>query len=113
METPDKYEKLPIDVVELMQEAETLTQDVLKRVERSAKKYGAAYSLADISSELNEEVLDLVGWTLLEALRIRLILSKKLASIDGEYLEKFLKYHDKDYLQMLKTKIEEELNNRS
>lgn len=108
----DRYDKLPDDVNELMKEARKIVENALKRVEDSAKKYGAAYGLADISSEFDQEVLDIVGWPLLEAVRIHLVLSKRLAQLDGKYLEKFLKYHDADYLEMLKEKIEQELKSR-
>jgi hypothetical protein len=111
-EDVDQYDQLPDDVTELMKEAREIVENTLKRVEKSAKKYGAAYELADISAEFDQEVLDIVGWSLLEAVRIHLVLSKKLAQLDGKYLEKFLKYHDAGYLKMLEEKIAQELKSR-
>lgn len=109
----DKYKEIPSDVQNLMKEARTVMEDVLKRVETSSKKYGAAYVLADISEELNQEILDAVGWPLLEAVRIRLLLSHRLAKLDNKYLEMFLKYHDTDYLKMLRGKIDLEIIRRA
>jgi len=112
-EKPDTYDQLPVDVKDLMKEARGMMGEVLKRIEDSAKKYGAAYTLADISEELNQEVFDIVGWPLLEAIRIKLILSKRLAVLDEKYLEKFLTYHNIEYLKMLRDKIDEEIMNRT
>ncbi len=109
----NSYKKTPQNVKDLMKVAHTITEDVLKRVEESAKKYGAAYILADIKEELNQEVLDIVGWTLLEAMRIQLIVSNRLARLDKEYLKKFLKYHDVKYLKMLRDEIDKELVKRA
>jgi len=112
-EKVDTYKTTPKNVKDLMKVAHIITEDILKRVEASAKKYGAAYILADVQKELDQEVLDIVGWTLLEAIRIRLILSNRLAQLDKEYLKKFLKYHNTEYLEMLKNKIDKELVNRA
>lgn len=112
-ERPDAYDKDPEDVKNLLATASDITQEVLTRLQDSAKRYGASYILADIAKELDAEILDIVGWSLLEATRMRLILTGKLATLDEKYLDKFLAYHDDDYLGMLRDRINEELANRT
>lgn len=98
---------------ELLSEAEKITAEVLNRMKESSKKYGTAYTLADIESEFDAELLDIVGWPLLEAVRIRQVMKNKLAKLNDDYLKKFLSYHDIDYLNKLRSAIDGELRNRS
>lgn len=112
METSKNFKKLPPDAQKVVQDAQEIMTNVLKRVESSAEKYCSAYVLADIAEELDAEVLDLVGWVLLEAIRIRQVTQKRLARLDGEYLIRFLKYHDTQYLKMLRDSINGELADR-
>ena len=96
----------------VVDEAKDLMEKVLVRIEKSTRKYGANYVLANVMKETEEEWLDIIGWPLLEAVRMRQLFMKKLVELNGRYLDKFLKFQTDDYLSLLKQKIEEELTNR-
>jgi len=96
----------------VVDEAKDLMEKVLVRIEKSTRKYGANYVLANVMKETEEEWLDIIGWPLLEAVRMRQLFMKKLVELNGRYLDKFLKFQTDDYLLLLKQKIEEELTNR-
>jgi len=113
MEKLDKYEDLPVDQKNLLNDAEELIQDVLLRIKNTSKKYRTAYALADVKDEFDAEILDIVGWPLLEAVRIRQIMRDRLAKLDGIYLKKFLAYHDEEYLNTLRAAIDNELLTRT
>jgi len=107
------YENLSQNDKILLNDAEILQQEVLERLRHSVSKYGAAYTLADIEQELDSEILDIVGWPLLMAVRMRQILSKRLSLLNNEYLDKFLAYNDSEYLKLLRVKIDKELEKRN
>lgn len=109
----DKYEDLPVDQKNLLNDAEELMHDVLDRVKISSEKYRTAYTLADVQNEFDAEILDIVGWPLLEAVRIRQIMRDRLANMDGLYLKKFLEYNDSEYLNTLRAAIDSELSKRT
>jgi hypothetical protein len=96
----------------VVDDAKDLMEKVLVRIEKSTRKYGANYVLANVMKETEEEWLDIIGWPLLEAVRMRQLSMKKLAELNGRYLDKFLEFQTDDYLSFLKQKIEEELTNR-
>ena len=96
----------------VVDEAKDLMEKVLVRIEKSTRKYGANYVLANVMKETEEEWLDIIGWPLLEAVRMRQLFMKKLVELNGRYLDKFLEFQTDDYLLLLKQKIEEELTNR-
>ena len=87
-------------------------EKVLERITQSTKQYGTNYVLANVMKETDEELLDIIGWPLLEVIRIRQLFSGKLAQLDGKYLDKFLVSQTSDYLTHLKEKIDTELLNR-
>ena len=58
------------DINKIMKE---LLEEVQKRIEVSYEKYGDQFLLADIKSEFDEEIFDIVGWPLLLAIRLKLI----------------------------------------
>ena len=109
----DRHIELPEDQKDLLEEARKVTDEVLERIEATSKKYGTAYTLADIEVEFDAELLDIVGWPLLQVIRMRLIMQKKLANLNSEYLKKFLEYHNTQYLTMLRDTINNELTQRA
>lgn len=96
----------------VVDEAKDLMEKVLVRIEKSTRKYGANYVLANVMKETEEEWLDIIGWPLLEAVRMRQLFMKKLVELNGRYLDKFLEFQTDDYLLHLKQKIEEALTKR-
>ena len=105
-------ETIPEIHKEVLDEASNIAAEVMKRLESSVKKYGTAYTLADIENEFDAELLDIVGWPLLMAVRMRKLMSGRLAELNGEYLQKFLSFNDTEYLTMLRTEIDKELLSR-
>jgi hypothetical protein len=87
-------------------------EKVLVRIETSTRQYGTNYVLANIVKEVDEELLDIIGWPLLEVIRIRQLFSNKLGQLDGIYLDKFLSVQTLEYLLHLKEKIGDELVKR-
>ena len=63
--------------------------------------------------ETEEEMLDIIGWPLLEVIRMKQLFLKKLSQLDGKYLDKFLENQTFEYLSYLKDKINKELTTRS
>lgn len=92
--------------------AEELMAKVLVRIKRSTKQYGVNYVLANVVQETEEEMLDIIGWPLLEVIRMRQLFLKKLKQLDGKYLDKFLEVQTSEYLTHLKEKIDIELGKR-
>lgn len=97
----------------VIDDAKDLMAKVLKRIERSTQQYGTNYVLADVMKETEEEMLDIIGWPLLEVVRMRQLFLHKLGQLDGIYLDKFLKFQTFDYLVHLKEKIDYELAHRT
>jgi len=114
VEKLDRYTEkdVPEEDKSMLADARQICDEVIGRMEETAKKYQSAYTLADITAELDAELLDIVGWPLLEIIRMRRIMTKRLERLDGEYLKKFLSYHDRAYLERLRDSIEEELLER-
>ena len=96
----------------VVDDAKDIMAKVLVRIEQSTRQYGTNYILADVMKETEEEMLDIVGWPLLEVIRMRQLFLKKLGQLDGKYLDKFLKSQTAEYLSHLKEKIDAELVNR-
>lgn len=96
----------------VIDEAQDLMEKVLARITQSTKQYGTNYVLADVMKETDEEMLDIIGWPLLEVIRMRQLFLKKLGQLDGKYLDKFLGSQTFEYLSHLKEKIDAELVNR-
>ena len=112
MEKVERLKNLPEEQVRLLEDAAQMQTEVMERLEDSVVKYGAAYTLADIEKEFDNELLDLPGWTLLMATRMRQVVKNRLALLNETYLERFLSFNDDDYLTMLHQKISEELIRR-
>ncbi len=96
----------------VVNDAKDIMGKVIERIEKSTKQYGTNYVLANVMKETEEEMLDLVGWPLLEVIRMRQLFLKKLGQLDGKYLDKFLKAQTLEYLSHLKEKINAELTER-
>jgi hypothetical protein len=93
--------------------AREFLEDVIKKLQISAKKYNDnAYQVADIPKEVNEELVDIVGWPLLEVLRIKEIMSDKLASLESIYWDNFLKRQTPEFLEGMLAKLHQELQER-
>lgn len=112
VEKIEHFEHLSDENKEILDEALKISGDVMVRLKDSVKKYGTAYTLADIEKEFDDELLDIVGWPLLMAARMRKVMAFKLAHLNGEYLQKFLAYNDDTYLVMLRSEIDKELLSR-
>ena len=102
--TPEQQQVLD-DMKEVM-------DDIYARVARSTKQYGMSYLLADTPHEVEEELLDMPGWMMMEAVRIRQVLRSRLPELRDQYLVKFLKNQKKEYLQYLQAQIVDELSKR-
>jgi len=96
----------------VVDEARDIMEKVLVRIEQSTQQYGTNYVLANVMKETDEEMLDIVGWPLLEVIRMRQLFLKKLGHLDGMYLDKFLAAQTPEYLSHLTAKIDEELVKR-
>lgn len=103
--TPEQQQVLD-DMREVM-------EDILARVTRSTKQYGMSYLLANTPGEVEEELLDMPGWMMMEAVRIRQVLRSRLPELRDQYLAKFLKNQKTEYLQYLQAQIADELAKRS
>jgi len=89
-----------------------LLQKVIKKIEKSGKTYGDAYLLNDISREWEEELVDLVGWILMQAVRMAEIVKHKIVRNDLVFYDAFFKNQNTSFLRFLKRKIENELKRR-
>ena len=96
----------------VVDEAKDLMDKVLVRITQSTQQYGTNYVLANVMKETEEEMLDIIGWPLLEVIRMKQLFLHKLGQLDGKYLDKFLEAQTHTYLLHLKEKIESELTNR-
>ena len=93
--------------------ARSFLEDVIKKLQTSAKKYDDnAYLLADIPKEINEELIDIIGWPLLEVLRIKEIMEGKVAKLEDIYWTNFLPRQTTPFLHGLLDKVSQELCNR-
>ena len=91
---------------------EDLIRKVIEKVEKSSSKYKDAYLLNDISREWEEELIDLVGWVLMQAVRMKEVISQKIVRNDLVFFDEFFKNQKTEFLEYLKQKIEEELKRR-
>jgi tetrahydromethanopterin S-methyltransferase subunit A len=93
--------------------AEELVKKVLDKLDKSNGVYKDAYVLNDISREVEEELVDIVGWPLMEVLRIQEAMQKMIYNADNIYWEKFLKNQTTEFLQTLEEKVLGELLRRT
>jgi hypothetical protein len=89
-----------------------LLRKIVKKVERSSEKYKDAYLLNDMSREWEEELVDLVGWVLMQAVRMKEVVGEKIIRNDLIFFDEFFKNQRTEFLQFLKKKIEDELKRR-
>ncbi|MCK9543667.1 MAG: hypothetical protein M0R03_16735 [Novosphingobium sp.] len=97
------------------QDAEDFLKQVIKKLDNASVKLkydDSTYQIADIPKEVEEELLDLIGWPLLEVLRIREVLKNKLAKADEIYWDKFFPRQSTEFLIILYKKIFDELVKR-
>jgi len=95
------------------EKGDAFLKKVSDKIEASAKKYNDnAYMLADIPKEIEEELIDIVGWPLLEVLRIKEIMAGKIANLEDIYWQTFLPRQSKEFLCGLMNKCADELANR-
>jgi hypothetical protein len=92
--------------------AEELIKKVLDKLDKSSAIYKDAYVLNDISREVDEELVDIVGWPLMEVLRIQETIQKIIYKADNIYWEKFLKNQTDEFLNVLQSKVVTELERR-
>jgi hypothetical protein len=90
-----------------------LLQKVVKKVERSSQKYKDAYLLNDMSREWEEELVDLVGWVLMQAVRMKEVVGEKIVRNDLVFFKEFFKNQRTEFLKFLKKEIEKELERRN
>lgn len=109
---PESIQTLTPEEQAVVNEAKDLMVKVLARIEQSTKRYGTNYILANVMKETDEEMLDIIGWPLLEVIRMRQLFLNKLGQLDGKYLDKFLEFQTSEYLSHLKKKIDAELTKR-
>ena len=103
--TPEQQQVLD-DMKEVM-------NDIYARVARSTKQYGMSYLLANTPHEVEEELLDMPGWMMMEAVRIRQVLRSRLPELRDQYLAKFLNNQKTEYLEYLYSQIDAELKKRN
>ena len=92
--------------------AEALVAKVLDKLDKSSIEYGSNYILNDISREVDEELIDIVGWPLMEVLRLQETMQKMIYKANDIYWEKFLKNQTDEFLQILEKKVVGELGRR-
>jgi hypothetical protein len=93
--------------------AEELLKKVLDKLDKSNGIYKDAYILNDCAREVEEEIVDIVGWPLMDALRLMETLQKMIYSVDRIYWEKFVKNQTTEFLETVMYKVIQELNKRS
>lgn len=96
----------------LMATVRKLMEESYVRIEKSFDKYGMNYIMADISDEVLQEDVDIVGWTSLGIARRRLLEAKAFLEFDDVYLDTFLKRQQPEYLKKLAAKIDKVLEEK-
>lgn len=89
-----------------------LMVSVAQKLSKSAEKYGDTIWVNDTKKELNEEIDDIVGWTVLEAIRLKHVADVKFAKLDKIYWATVFKHMTDDQLVFLQHKINQEVNKR-
>ncbi len=92
--------------------AEELVKKVLDKLDKSNAVYKDAYVVNDIAREVDEELIDIVGWPLMEALRLREAMLGVIYSADNIYWEKFLKNQKTEFLYIILHRIAKEIGTR-
>jgi hypothetical protein len=100
----------PLPIKDKVADMITLVTDKLFK---SSQKYGtSSYVLNDMTREIQEEIVDLVGWSLMESVRLMEALKGKIYHADEIYWENFLKRQDTSFLEVLKGRVSNELTVR-
>jgi len=89
-----------------------LFQAVKAKLEKSSSKYGETHWLNDINEELRQEIIDILGWTSLQALRLLTVARSQFMDLDKVYWEKFFSHQTDESLCNLKQKIDIALADR-
>jgi hypothetical protein len=82
-------------------------------VEKSSQKYNDAYLLNDMSREWEEELVDLVGWVLMQAVRMKEVVGEKIIRNDLIFFKEFFKNQRTEFLKFLEKEVKKELKRRS
>ena len=103
------------------EEAKVVNQDtvsnmitlVTDKLFKSSQKYGASsYVLNDMTREIQEEIVDILGWSLMESIRLMEALKGKIYHADEIYWENFLQKQNTEFLKVLLDKVMGELEKR-
>lgn len=90
-----------------------LLRKIVKKVEKSSQKYNDAYLLNDMSREWEEELVDLVGWVLMQAVRMKEVVGEKIIRNDLIFFKEFFKNQRTEFLKFLEKEVKKELKRRS
>lgn len=89
-----------------------LLRKIVKKVEKSSQKYKDAYLLNDMSREWEEELVDLVGWVLMQAVRMKEVIGEKIIRNDLTFFKEFFKNQRTEFLKFLEKEVKKELERR-
>jgi len=92
--------------------ADKIIKEVLDRLETGAKKYGNGYLIGDLDREIRQELLDIIGWSILFAVRYELTKRKVLLDTDNIVWERFFRYQDISFLKKLQNMLNKEVKIR-
>ena len=90
-----------------------MLRKIVKKVEKSSQKYNDAYLLNDMSREWEEELVDLVGWVLMQAVRMKEVVGEKIIRNDLIFFKEFFKNQRTEFLKFLEKEVKKELKRRS
>jgi len=106
----DNFEHLELPLSE--KTIDKLFSTVKTKLVKSGNKYGNTFWLNNVKKELNEELVDIIGWSTLQVLRLQHMAQSRFADLDKIYWEQFLSMQDTEFLETLKCKITEEIQKR-
>jgi len=96
----------------VMQNIDRLLGEVRSKLEKGSEKYKDAYLFNDAGREWNEELIDLVGWLVMQSVRIREQVEGLVKQRDLEYFEQFFKNQKTEFLMQMLNGSAEELKKR-
>ena len=89
-----------------------LFAEIKSKLLKSSAKYGNTMWINDINTELQQEIIDIVGWAALEAFRLLHVVESRFISLDRIYWDKFLNNQTDASLTELFNRIQSEIENR-
>ena len=92
--------------------AEGILQKVVERLQEGQRLHGDEYFLSDVPNEFDDEVHDIIGWMMLHAIRLKMVSMGVVRELNDEYLGVFVKKTRTQYLELLRTFITKELQDR-